>query len=585
MNNKQIIIPHVDLSFETGESFADLFQEKVIELKEGTIVEGEVIDIDDDATVKTVTVDIGLKMEGKIPMKEFGSDAGTLKTGDKVEVYLEKKENRLGKMVLSREKVRREKMWSILEECLEQNKLVDGKIDGKVKGGFTVDLDGVAAFLPGSQVDTKPIRDITPLMGVEQPFQILKIDRKQGNIVVSRRAILEESRAEAKDEFLSTIAEGSTLNGTVKNITDYGAFVDLGSVDGLLHVTDISWNRINHPSEVLQVGQEIKVMVIKFNGETKRISLGMKQLEDNPWAGIEDEFPKGKKFKGKITNITDYGAFIELKPGIEGLVHVSEISWTKSNVHPRKLVSVGQEVNYVVLDIDADKHRISLGMKQFDDNPWQNFADQNPVGSVTEGEIKNVVDFGIFVGFDDGVDGLVHVSDLTWADNALTELKKFKKDDKVKVKVLSMDVEKERISLGIKQLDEDPFEEVMQNIKKGQIATSSVINVRDDGIEVDVIDGISCFIKKSDLSSDKLDQRPDRFAVGDRVDAKVTSIDKVNRKVSLSIKAMEIDEQKKAIAEYGSTDSGASIGDILGAALIQATKSEDSKDKKECSTK
>jgi small subunit ribosomal protein S1 len=581
VNKSRFMIPEIESEFSSTEDFGSLLNDDTIKsnVQEGTVVKGIIV-----ATGEKYIIDIGRKMEGEVPAKEFRTpEDENLGVGDEVEVYLEKIENRSAKMVLSREKVLREKMWEVLDDAMKKNQTVDGTIVGKVKGGFTVDICGVIAFLPGSQVDIRPIRDISPLMNILQPFQVLKIDRKQGNIVVSRRAILEESRFEARSEFLDGIDEGVKLKGTVKNITDYGAFIDLGSVDGLLHVTDISWSRINHPSEVLSIGQEVEVMVIKYNKETKRISLGMKQLEDNPWKGIEEEFPKGKKFRGKITNITDYGAFIELKPGIEGLVHVSEISWTKNNVHPRKLVNIGDEVDFMVLEIDPDKHRISLGMKQFNQNPWQEFADKYPVGSKVVGEVKNVVDFGLFVGFENGVDGLVHVSDLTWQDNALEELKKFEPNSKVDVKVLSLDVEKERISLGIKQLAEDPFERKNNEVKKGDIVTSTVINVRDDGIEVEIATGLTCFIKKSDLSSDRIEQRPERFAVGDRVDAKVTSIDKVNRKFTLSIKAMEVEEQKKAIAEYGSTDSGASIGDILGVALTKATREMEEKAAKKSS--
>ncbi|MFN7038209.1 MAG: 30S ribosomal protein S1 [Alphaproteobacteria bacterium] len=559
--------------FSTGENFEELFSQSIQnEKKEGTVVKGEIIAIDND----TVVVDIGLKSEGRISIKEFYSDGSTpdLNVGDEVEVFLEKVENRNGKIVLSAEKALKEKTWVVLEQLHERTENVDGTIFGKVKGGFTVDLRGIVAFLPGSQVDIRPIKDITPLMNILQPFQILKMDKKQGNIVVSRRAILEESRVEARNELLATINEGQILEGVVKNITDYGAFIDLGSVDGLLHVTDISWSRISHPSEVLSLGQTVKVQVIKYNQETKRISLGMKQLEDNPWKGIEERYPKGVKFKGKITNIADYGAFIELEPGIEGLVYVSEISWVKSNQHPKKLVSIGQEVEFMVLDIDTVKHRISLGIKQCSENPWEIFASKHPIGTILEGEVKNIVEFGIFIGLEENIDGLIHMSDLDWnEETAAEELKKYNKGDKIKVIILSMDIEKERISLGIKQLSDDPFEDVVKDLKKGAVVTCAVTDVTEDGIEVEVC-GMKSFIKRSDLSSDKVEQRSERFAIGDRIDAKLTALDKANRKVTLSIKALEVEEQKKAIAEYGSTDSGASLGDILGAAL---NKSEENK--------
>lgn len=560
-------VAKIDESFSTNENFADLFESSLgTEKKEGSVVTGKVISIEKGVAI----VDIGMKTEGRLPLREFASVQ--IKPGDNVEVYLERIENRNGQAVVSREKALREESWDELEKLQKDGLTVDGVIFGKVKGGFTVDVRGVVAFLPGSQVDIRPIKDIGPLMGVSQPFQILKMDRKQGNMVVSRRAILEESRAEAREELLSQIVEGQVLEGVVKNITDYGAFVDLGSVDGLLHVTDISWSRINHPSEVLSLGQTVKVKVVKYNPETKRISLGMKQLERNPWDGIEERYPQGMKFKGRVTNITDYGAFVELEPGIEGLVHVSEISWVKNNVHPRKLLSVSEEVECIVLSIDASKHRISLGMKQCEDNPWQKFADAHPVGSVVEGEVKNIVDFGLFVGFDGGIDGLVHVSDLSWSQSPEETVKSFQKDQKVTVKVLSIDVEKERISLGVKQLEGDPFEDNIGDVKKGGVVTCTVKEVKDDGIEVEFADGITSFIKKGDLARDRVEQRPERFAVGDRVDAKVITVDKANRRITLSIKALEIEEQKKAIAEYGSVDSGASLGDILGAALSQSEK-------------
>jgi len=558
-----------DSPFTTNENFAALFEKShAQEKREGTVVTGEITAFENDMAV----IDIGLKAEGRVPLREFAINGQepTLNIGDKVEVFLDKIESRTGKTLLSREKALREVSWDVLEKAMTSGAFVDGMIVGKVKGGFTVDISGIVAFLPGSQVDIRPIKDIGPLMHIMQPFQILKIDRRQGNIVVSRRAILEESRSEARNELLSQITEGQVMNGTVKNITDYGAFIDLGSIDGLLHVTDISWRRINHPSEVLQVGQTVSVMVIKYNAETKRVSLGMKQLDSNPWENIEQRYPKGSRFKGQITNITDYGVFIELEPGIEGLVHVSEISWSKTNVHPKKLVSVGQEVDFVVLDIDPSKHRISLGMKQCSDNPWQKFADTHPVNSIVEGEVKNIVEFGLFLGFEDNIDGLVHISDLTWGEDGEELLKAFQKDAKVKAKVLMIDVDKERISLGIKQLQDNPAEGAVSALKKGSAVTVVVSAVRDDGIEVTVSDGVTAFIKRGDLASDRSEQRPERFAVGDRVDAKITTVDKATHKVTVSIKALEVDDHKRAIAEYGSADSGASLGDILGAALHEA---------------
>lgn len=552
------------------ESFADLFEASQSKLskKEGNLVKGLVVAIDGDA----VTVDIGLKTEGRIPLKEFVKN-GVLEpvnVGDNIEVYLESYENRYGRLVLSRERAIREESWVHLEKSLADAQPVDGVIFGKVKGGLTVDLSGVIAFLPGSQIDIRPIKDVTPLMGIVQPFMILKIDRQQGNVVVSRRAIIEESRQEARDEMLSQITEGQVLEGVVKNITDYGAFVSLGSIDGLLHLTDISWNKISHPSEVLKVDQTITVKVIKFDEKTKRVSLGMKQLENNPWEGLLDKYQVGMKMHGKITNIADYGVFIELEPGIEGLVHVSEMSWAKNHQNPRRLVNEGQEVEFMILDIDIDKHRISLGMKQCAVDPWKQFAEQFPVGTIIEGKVRNVVDFGIFVALDDNIDGLVHVSDISWNESPEQALKEFKKDDVVKVVVLAIDSEKERISLGIKQLVDDPFENTFKDIKTGGTVTCTVTSVEDGGINVEAADGIVTFIKRADLASEKIEQRPERFAVGDRIDAKVVALDKINRKITLSIRALEEQDKKRAIAEYGSASSGASLGDILGAAISKA---------------
>jgi small subunit ribosomal protein S1 len=481
---------------------------------------------------------------------------------------------------LSFEKAIRQRAWKNLEDNFKEGDTVDGTIFGRVKGGFTVDIGGVVAFLPGSQVDIRPVKDITPLLNVKQPFQILKMDHKQGNIVVSRRSILEESRQEARDEMLSNIVEGQVLEGIVKNITDYGAFIDLGSVDGLLHVTDISWSRISHPSEILTLGQKLNVKVIKYNEDTKRISLGIKQLESNPWQGVAEKYPAGSKCKGVVTNITDYGAFIELEQGIEGLVHVSEISWAKGNTHPSRLLAVGQEVQVKVLDMDTDKHRISLGIKQCEENPWNEFASKYPEGSIVEGEVRNQVDFGLFVGLEGGVDGLVHISDVSWSESPEEELKTFTSGQKISVKVLGVDVAKERISLGIKQLKDDPKQESIKGLKKGAVVTCTVSAVREEGIEVDYDGFVGNFIKRNELARERVEQRPDRFAVGDRVDAKIISIDKNSCKMSLSIKALEVEEQKRAIAEYGSTDSGASLGDILGAALNSSSEEKAKKSKK-----
>jgi len=561
----------------TGEDFAALLEESLgaNEDLEGSVIKGVVVAIENDDAV----VDVGLKSEGRVALKEFSlpGQPAEIKVGDTVEVYLERMENRNGEAVLSREKARREEAWEKLEEAFEKTERVTGHIFGRVKGGFTVDLSGAVAFLPGSQVDIRPVRDVAPLMNSPQPFQILKMDRRRGNIVVSRRAVLEETRAEARSELLNTLSEGQVLEGVVKNITDYGAFVDLGGIDGLLHVTDMAWRRIAHPSEVLSIGETVKVQVIKVNPESQRISLGMKQLESDPWDGVEVKFPVSAKFTGRVTNITDYGAFVELEPGIEGLVHVSEMSWTKKNVHPGKIVSTSQEVEVVILDVDPTKRRISLGLKQTMDNPWEAFEASNPVGTLVEGEIKGITEFGLFVGLESGVDGLVHLSDITWEGSGEEAAAQYQKGQTVKAKVLDVSVEKERISLGIKQLTDDPFESASEGLKKGATVTCTVSEVKEGGIEVTLPSGWSAFVRRSDLSRDRSDQRPDRFAPGDKVDAKIMSIDPDSRRVSISIKALEVAEEKEALKQFGSSDSGASLGDILGAAIRD--KEEQSEDK------
>jgi small subunit ribosomal protein S1 len=549
------------------ESFAALLDESmgVSNSLEGTVVKGRVISIENDAAL----IDVGLKSEGRVPLKEFaaGGQEPEIHVGDTVEVFLERMEDKNGEASLSREKARREEAWTQLEKSFQANERVTGRIFGRVKGGFTVDLDGAVAFLPGSQVDIRPVRDIGPLLGSDQPFQILKMDRSRGNIVVSRRAVLEESRAEQRSELVASLKEGQILTGVVKNITDYGAFVDLGGVDGLLHVTDIAWRRINHPSEALHIGQSVKVQVIRFNPETQRISLGMKQLEADPWEGVELKYPSGAKFKGRVTNITDYGAFVELEPGVEGLVHVSEMSWTKKNVHPGKIVSTSQEVEVMVLDVDPQKRRISLGLKQVMPNPWEAFIEEHPVGSTVEGEVRNITEFGLFIGLPGDIDGMVHLSDIDWSRSGEEAVHDYRKGQMVRVKVLDVDVEKERISLGIKQLEADPFEAGVASVKKGDVVTATISSIQEGGIEVALPDGMPGFIRKSELSRDRSEQRPDRFAVGERVDAKITTIDRATRRVALSIKAREVDEEKRAMQEFGSAESGASLGDILGAAI------------------
>ena len=552
------------------EDFAALLEETMGggEAQEGSVIKGTIISIENDLAV----IDVGLKTEGRVPLKEFQSPGqdNALVVGDEVEVFLDRIENAMGEAVLSREKARREESWVRLEKSFEDNERVEGVIFGRVKGGFTVDLDGAVAFLPGSQVDIRPIRDVQPLMNIPQPFQILKMDKRRGNIVVSRRAVLEETRAEQRHEIVQNLKEGQVVEGVVKNITDYGAFVDLGGIDGLLHVTDIAWRRVNHPSDVLSIGQAVNVQIIKINPETQRISLGIKQLEADPWDGVDAKYPHGAKFKGTVTNITDYGAFVELEEGIEGLVHVSEMSWTKKNVHPGKIISTSQEVEVMVLEVDRGKRRISLGLKQCSDNPWLSFADRFPQGTEVEGEIKNVTEFGLFIGLDGDVDGMVHLSDLDWTRSGEEAIADYKKGDVVKAVVLDVDTDKERISLGIKQLAGDPMDS-SGDLRRGAVVTCEVSDVKDNGIEVAIGDhGLSSFIRRSDLSRDRSEQRPERFAVGDKVDARVTNFDRAARKISVSIKALEIAEEKEAVAQYGSTDSGASLGDILGAALSRA---------------
>ena len=557
----------------TNENFAELLADSFKDEArlQGRVITGTILVIENDVVV----IDVGLKSEGAVTIKEFMEPGGevTIKAGDKIDVFVERYEGRDGTVMLSRDKARREESWTVLEKAFEAEERVTGIIFGRVKGGFTVDLSGAVAFLPGSQVDIRPIRDANPLMGSPQPFQILKMDRSRGNIVVSRRAVLEEARNEEKMELISNLTEGQALEGIVKNITDYGAFVDLGGVDGLLHVTDIAWKRINHPSEALQIGQTVKVQVIRFNAETQRISLGMKQLESDPWDGAEAKYPINTRLNGRVTNITDYGAFVELEAGIEGLVHVSEMSWTKKNTHPGKIVSTSQEVEIMVLEVDPAKRRISLGIKQCTANPWIDFTEKHKVDNELEGEIKNITEFGLFVGLTEEIDGMVHMSDLDWAKSGEEAIADYTKGHMIKVKILDIDIEKERISLGVKQLSVDPVAGGIDKIKKGDIVTCKIVTILENGIEVVVSGEVPGFIRRGDLSRDRSEQRPDRFAAGEVVDALVTTVDKTSRKVNLSIKAREVHDEKIAMAEFGSTNSGASLGDILGAALKERSSS------------
>ncbi|MEC9199692.1 30S ribosomal protein S1 [Donghicola tyrosinivorans] len=548
------------------EEFEALLQEsfEIDTPEEGSVVKGKIIAIEAGQAI----IDVGYKMEGRVDLKEFANpgEAPDVAVGDEVEVFLRSAENARGEAVISREMARREEAWDRLEKAYADDARVEGAIFGRVKGGFTVDLGGAVAFLPGSQVDVRPVRDAGPLMGLKQPFQILKMDRRRGNIVVSRRAILEESRAEQRAEVIANLSEGQAVEGVVKNITEYGAFVDLGGVDGLLHVTDMAWRRVNHPSEILTIGETVNVQVIKINKDTHRISLGMKQLQADPWDSVASKYPLESVHNGRVTNITDYGAFVELEPGVEGLVHVSEMSWTKKNVHPGKIVSTSQEVEVMVLEIDESKRRVSLGLKQCMRNPWEVFAETHPEGTVVEGEVKNITEFGLFIGLEGDIDGMVHLSDLTWEGRGEDVIGNYNKGDVVKAVVSEVDVEKERISLSVKAVEGDPFADAIGGVKRGSIITVEVTAIEEGGIEVEY-EGMKSFIRRSDLSRDRADQRPERFQTGDKIDVRVTNIDSKSRRLGLSIKAREIAEEKEAVEQYGSSDSGASLGDILGAAL------------------
>lgn len=558
------------------DAFAEMLEASLVDRKsfEDAVVTGTITAIEKDVAV----IDVGLKTEGRVALKEFSQPGkpAELKVGDKVEVFVERVENAQGEAVISREKARREEAWDRLEKVYEKNERVDGEIFNRVKGGFTVDLGGAVAFLPGSQVDIRPVRDAGPLMNIPQPFRILKMDKRRGNIVVSRRAILEEDRAEQRQEVVKELNEGDERDGIVKNITEYGAFVELApGVDGLLHVTDMSWSRVNHPSEVLGVNDTVRVRIIKINPDTHRISLGIKQLTPDPWEGVAAKYPLSAKFSGKVTNITDYGAFVELEDGIEGLVHVSEMSWVKKNVHPGKIVSTSQEVDVMVLEVDETKRRISLGLKQCADNPWERFAEEHPIGSMIEGEIKNITEFGLFVGLNEEMDGMVHLSDLDWNRSGEDAIQDYEKGQTIQAKVLDVDPEKERISLGVKQVGSDPMESI-GDISRGSDVTCTVTAIESGGIEVQIggEDGPKAFIRKSDLSKDRGEQRPERFAVGDKIDARVTTIDSKTRRINVSIKAREVAEEKQAVEQFGSADSGASLGDILGAALKENESKE-----------
>ncbi|AHA27466.1 30S ribosomal protein S1 [Candidatus Liberibacter americanus] len=564
----------MSFSNPSREDFATLLEESFSkqDLAEKRVTKGIVVALEKDIVV----VDVGLKLEGRIPLKEFANKGqeASLKVGDEVEVYVELIENSFGEAVFSRDKAIREGVWKQMEEKFKAGERVEGVIFNQVKGGLTVDLYGEIAFLPRSQIDIRPIRDVTHLMNQTHTFEILKMDARRGNIVVSRRAVQAESRAEQRSEVVQNLEEGQIIEGIVKNITDYGAFVDLSGVDGLLHVTDIAWHRVQHPSKVLSIGQQVRVQIIRISQETQRISLGMKQLEKNPWDGVEGRYVEGSKVSGVVTNITDYGAFIELEAGIEGLAHVSEMSWTKKNIHPGKILAVTQQVEVVILEVNPAKRRISLGLKQALVNPWEDFAKNNPPGTEVEGEVKNKTEFGLFIGLDGNLDGMIHLSYLDRNRPGEKSIGDYNKGDLVKAVVLDVDVAKERISLGIKQINtnsSDIDEAASSGLRKNSVVSCEVTAINDGGIEVNLIDheGVSSFIRRSELSRDRIDQDPGRFSRGQIVDARVVSISRKDGKVSLSIKALEIAEEKGAIAQFGSVDSGASLGDILGVALKQ----------------
>jgi small subunit ribosomal protein S1 len=528
------------------ENFADLFEEslKEIDMKPGSIITGTVMDIDND----WVTVNAGLKSEGVIPRVQFLNDAGELDIaiGDEVKVALDAVEDGFGETKLSREKAKRAESWIVLEKAFEAEEVVIGVINGKVKGGFTVDVNSIRAFLPGSLVDVRPVRDTAHLEGKELEFKVIKLDQKRNNVVVSRRAVLEAANSQERDELLANLQEGQEVMGIVKNLTDYGAFVDLGGVDGLLHITDMAWKRIKHPSEIVNVGDEINVKVLKFDRERNRVSLGLKQLGEDPWVAIKARYPEEQVVKARVTNLTDYGCFAELEEGVEGLVHVSEMDWTNKNIHPSKVVQVGDEVEVMVLDIDEERRRISLGIKQCQTNPWEDFSGKYNKGDKLGGKIKSITDFGIFIGLDGGIDGLVHLSDLSWSETGEEAVRNFKKGDDLETIILSIDPERERISLGVKQLDSDPFLEFAAENDKGTVLKGKVTAVDAKAATVELAEGVEATLKASEISNEKVEDARNALKEGDEIEAKVISVDRKNRIISLSIKSKDVVEEKAA---------------------------------------
>jgi len=554
-----------------SETFADLFEKSLndIDMTPGAIVKGTVIDIDSD----WVTVHAGLKSEGVIPRNQFLDEQGNmpLEIGDIVKVALETVEDGFGETRLSREKAKRAESWMELEEAYEKNDIVTGVINGKVKGGFTVDLNNIRAFLPGSLVDVRPVRDTVHLEGQELEFKLIKLDRKRNNVVVSRRAVLESVSSEERDALLEKLQEGITVKGIVKNLTDYGAFVDLGGVDGLLHITDMSWKRIKHPSEIVNVGDEIEVKVLKYDRERNRVSLGLKQLGEDPWVNIKARYPEHTRVKAIVTNLTDYGCFAELEEGVEGLVHVSEMDWTNKNIHPSKVVQLGDEVDVMILDIDEERRRISLGIKQCFQNPWDGFAESYKKGDRISGSIKSITDFGIFIGLDGNIDGLVHLSDISWDEPGEEAVREYKKGDELETVILSIDPERERISLGIKQLEDDPFMNYVSEFEKGSVVKGTVTTVDAKSATIALGEGVDGVLRASEISRDKVDDARNALKEGDEIDVKVVSVDRKNRVLSLSVKAIEIDDEKAAVQQHKKQDSAdyspGTIGDLIKAEM------------------